>query len=428
MAFSPRQPATTGDRAANRSPRNAYGGLSAHNNQMELLQKGTAPEVYIAEQHAAMARMRSEKELQQAHNNINTEYKKRIEETRELSGRVAHQLQALQSEIAANRVSRDGVLKALAEMQRPLAMTMSWANIRGQRPPSASSAQVDRALDETRHALKGTLGDLTTLLQDLEKAHVGMAAQEEKFKGELQAKQATLLLDRACLSGALMSSMPKDGPLPATSRSMQHVNPLHTENAWRNNTFASMSAGVSAIEASKTTRKRVAAAMKSIEESGRLKKPAGVIDAVQTHAKYNQHHIQSLTYSGKMCQGEVATLDKHSAIVRGTLEKVQQNLREATQRLGLTVVRPQTEAARTGVEEVLEIEVINMRRTEKMLLQQLKELDTKKQRLLALGRKIVTEHAERADSLKMDRACAELALPPLPQSSPRGVAKTSRRH
>ena len=413
--YSPR------DRAANRSPRHAVGGVS-HSGQVDILHKGTAPEVYIAEQHAAMARLRSEKELAQAHKNINVEYKKRIEETRELSGRVQQQLGALQAEVAANRVSRDHVLRTMAEMQRPMALTMTWSNLRNTRPGSASAATVDSALEQTRHEMKRTLDDLTTLLQNLEKTHAAMLAQQAKFESELRAKQTTLSLDRACLSGALMASLPKDGPMPQTSRTMQHLHPLHTENEWRNNTFASMSHGVSAIESSKTIRKKVSETMKTIEDSGRLRKPAVVVDALQHHLKYNQQNLQSLVYSGKMAAGELATLEKHSAIVRGTLEKVQQNLREATQRLGLSVVRPATESSRTGVEEVLEIEVINMRRTERSLQQQLHELDVKKQRMVALQGKIARESADRQESLRVDRLCTEVSLPPLPPASPRGHA------
>merc|ERR1719456_1969638 len=184
-------------------------------------------------------------------------------------------------------------------------------------------------------------------------------------------------------------------------------------------------------------RKRVAAVVKGIQESGKTKRPAVVLDALSAHVKYESQQISSLNYNAKMVAGEIATLDKHHATVTGTLEKVRQQLQHAMQRLGLQIVRPISETTRTGVEEVLEIEVINMQRTEATLCTQLKELETKRQKMVALKAKIEAEMAERNQSLSLDNKCNEMNLPTLPQiaakyrgsekqASPRGAKLSAR--
>merc|ERR1719439_100417 len=123
-------------------------------------------------------------------------------------------------------------------------------------------------------------------------------------------------------------------------RALMKTHGLHTENEWRNQTFASLSHGVSAIEDAKRMRKRVQTAIRGIEDSGKTQRPACVVDALLAHIKYETQQLTSLKYNARMVSGEMATLDKHAGTVQGTLDKVRQQLANAEHRPDLQVVRP----------------------------------------------------------------------------------------
>lgn len=394
---------------------------------MDIVTKGQAPEVFIAEQAAAMARQRGEKELVVASTNINAEYRKRIVETQELASRIQHNLDVVQAELKHAVKARESVVKALTEVQRPLSLTMDWYTARSRHVNTPSGETVDRALNQTTHDLKGVIDTLSTLLIELDKALAGLRTTEQRYQSELHAKQSNIVLDRACVSGALDRSA---GQLesPRLQRALLATHGMHTENEWRNRTSASLSVGVSAIEDSKKLRKKIQAAVKGIEESGKTKRPAAVVDALRSHSKYEAQQCQSLKYNAKMVSGEMVTLEKHHATISSTLARVRQQLAEANRRLTLQVVRPQGETARTGVEEVLEIELVNMRRTEKSLMKQLTELEVKLDRLTHHRDKIDREHEEHVKAQQLDQRCEAMELPALPQIADRYLRESLPTH
>jgi hypothetical protein len=412
----------------------------------DIQAKGQAPEVFIAEQHAQMARLRGEKELQLAATNIQTEYKKRLEETKGLATRLEKQLSAVRAELAAAAASRTQLVGVLTKVQCPLQLTMDWSAIRGNaRPQSPSSENINRALKQSSHDLKGAIETLTTHLVGIDQSIAGLKLAEQRFVDELRSKASTMVLDRACLEDGSLGLRPHQSLLASgqsSPRSPASVSPsvastsgakiqralltshgLHTENEWRNQTNVSLSGGVIAVEESMKMRKAVATAIKGVEEGGRTIRPACVVDAVQAHARYEQQQLTSLKYNARMALGEIATLDKHTAVVSTTLAKVREQMQNAEHRLNLQSIRPASEATRTGVEEVLEIEVINMRRTEQTLVKQLQELELKRQRITALKLKIDAETAQRTDSLQLDQACTDMTLPTLPQIADRYRSK-----
>ena len=433
----------------------------------EIETKGQAPEVYIAEQQANMARLRGEKELTLAANNINTEYKKRLVETKDLALRVEKQLFNVRLEKEQLAACRVQLLTVLAKVQSPLQLSIDWSNERSKgRPQTASGEGIERALVQSSHDLRGAIETLSSDLMQVDIAAAKLVRVESLLVDELKAKSATMILDRACMDGGGLSArtgqfagvphapppvhaspaagfgpsrsprsprsprVPSETPAvsesPRMPRALMSTHGMHTENEWRNQTNSNVSSAVVAVEESVKVRKQATNSAKGIEDSGKTSRPSCVVDALQTHIKYETQQLTALKYNVKMVNGEIATLDKHAATVHATLEKVHQQMDQALHRLGLQVVRPVSEANRTGVEEVLEIEVVNMKRTEQNLLKQLEELATKRARSVALRSKIEAEVAHRNGSLLLDQRCSALNLPALPQIAERQKKQANR--
>jgi hypothetical protein len=316
--------------------------------------------------------------------------------------------------------TRNDVMKMLTELQRPLSLTLEWTRVRNMRARSPTGEGIEQALHQSSNDVRANIDTLTSLLIELDRALEQLHTTERRYAEELKAKGSTMTLDKACLRGSLEAGAIDAIVVPTNlPPKLMHSAGMRTDNEWRNLTYASMSRGVVDIEFSKTLRKRIHNTIKGIEESGKTKRPAVVIDALQLRIKESSLQYTSLKYNAKMVSGELMGLDNHVATIGATLEKLQQQMHQAQHRLGLQVVRPAAESARTGVEEQLEIEVVNLKRTEANLKKQIKQLESKIVKNRQLLKKIDQETAHRVAELKMDEHCQSLQLPTLPQIASR---------
>lgn len=390
-----------------------------------ILSKGHAPEVHSVEHHAELARMRGEKEIQIANSNIRCEYRKRIHDTRELRDRLMHHMENLKSEISAMEQCKASLLECMAEFQRPIQLTMQWMSLREKRPPSptATGDHVDRALKQSSYDIKGGLGQLAVHLSEVEAVMKELIETRTRFERDIESKRSTILLDEACMNETIEASARQDGPLP---RALLRSHGMSTENDWRNVTNVSISSGVAIIQKSKGIRSHVVECIRSLERGGLTKRPLAVVDALGTRLKQNIQLRTNLQVNCKMSQGELLTLDKHKAMLLGSLEKVKQQMNHALQRLELRVVKPTSEALRQGVEEQLEVEVIKLRTTEATLRNQLAELEKKRARLAHLIEQMTREISDKSEAIHLDQECDGLPLPPLTGRTPRGASQSPR--
>lgn len=401
----------------------SYIGRKLQSEDFNVQTKGQLPEVHMFEHHAEKARKRGEKDIQLANGNIRNEYKRRLQDTKELKESVQRHLLTLRAEKGAAVKAKEELVALLEEFQRPVQLQIDWMSIRaaGGKPVAEGHDQttVDAALHQNGHDLRTSMAVLASLLAELETSLRELSATEQRYIKDIEAKTATMVLDQACMDDVIEppeALLDKGHPLPRAL--MQHRG-LVTENEWRNHTNVSISSGVATVEKCAAIRKRVVSTVKSFRDSGKTRRPTCVVDALTNSIKGNTHSVTSLRMNAKMVHGEIAMLEKQHAMLNGSLEKVQQQLHTARQRLQLRNIRPASEQVRAGVEEVLEVEVINMRNTEANLQKEINELIAKRSRLVQLLEKLNIEIDEKERILAVDRKCADQKMAALPQLSPR---------
>lgn len=411
-----------------------------------VLAKGNATEAFTSEQHAVRARKKGERDMEMAALNIKTEYRKRLVDSKDLLARLQQQLALVANELVLCEAARAEGLKALQEFQRPISLTLQWMVQRKTRPPSPSQDDVERALAQSQHELKQGIGQLAGELADLDAALSHLRDTKRRFEDEIKDKASAIVLDKVCMMETLaVPDVPADVITPtvvATARipappdatpgrgtlsgrqarkgaaHMQSIG-MHTDSEWRNTTMVSISRGTAVVEVASRARKVLLLTTQALNNSGKLRKPAVVVDALVASIKTGTQHCTALKYNAKMVVGEMQQLVKQQQALQQTIEKVQSQLRDNTRRLELQLVRPTSESTRTEVEQTLELEVIKLKGVESNLKLQAADLESKKRRLHALQDKIGKEIDYRMDGLSMNHQCQTMELPSLPDIADR---------
>lgn len=388
--------------------------LNTHDFNVET--KGRLPEVHRFEHLTELARKRGERDIEHANNNIRTEYRKRLHDTREMKSRMEHCVSTVGVEVGILERCRGELLEGLRGFEPNIALSAQWNALRRGRPgsPSMHHENVVRALSQNNEELKAAIGRLTAALVQLDDSLKELRGCQQSLGKEVNAKMATMIIDNACMEELINAAdlLGPDHRLKPQSAIMQSSK-LHTHNEWSNTAESVISNALAQIEVSQGRRKKALSVLRTTREAGRYNRSPLVLDALQTRLRYNQQQLASLELNISMLSGQIDQLDKQRASLGGSLEKIMQQQSIAQQRLDVRAMLPTKENTRPNVEATLEIEIFNLGRNERDLRAKLAELERSHHKQLQLRASMEAEHKSRSAAVALDKACLELRLPPV---------------
>lgn len=387
--------------------------LNTHDYNVET--KGRLPEVHRFEHLAELARKRGEKEIETANNNIRTEYRKRLHDTKEMKSRMEHCISTLNIEIGTLERCKSEIVEGLRNFEPNLALSAQYNDLRKGRPssPSIHYENVVRAIAQNNEELKQNVSRLSQVLAQLEESLRELRQCQKYVSNEINAKMTTMIIDNACME-ELINPNDLIGDLPMKSQSaLMQSSKMHTSNEWSNTAESVISTALAQIEVSQLRRKKALSVLRIIREAGKYNRNPLVLDAFQARMKHNQGQVASLDLNISMISGQIEQLEKQKASLVGFLDKILQQQDIAKQRLNVRAMLPSKENTRPNVETTLEVEIVNSERNEKDLRAKLKELEKNLVKQQTLRASMKQEHKERTDALNLDKSCFELRLPPL---------------
>ena len=356
-------------------------------------------------------------------NDIRCEFMKRQKETNRMSSKVCHAQESVQQEMACLVLARQELSSAVKLFIGPLELSKVWSTIHCQRPVTAHlyglslGDPVSRAMNQTIADAKSNLSVLVQLLEKLDKAKKILSECSQNLTKDMEAKNSAMLVDNVCIKElvAIPPTFFVEGSSPNKRRnggnpmgsSFMRSSTLQTGKEWENVTISLASSAHAAIESSLALRKEAHGAIGKLWESGQFIRSSGVMDALKVHVKQEKGAANSLTVSIKWLEGQIAQKDKQLAALSQSLKVVREQLHVAFQRSAMhsQMLCTVSEPSRTGVEDVLEVQAVQMKNSETRLLNEILQLEKSRNRCAATMKKTVVELEGQMEAIEIDKRC-----------------------
>ena len=390
-----------------------------------------------AQQHHASrsARIFGEQEATVATFNIRSVYNKRLNDTKSIKDRAVATSRTVDAELASAEQVKAEVVKLIADFELPIKYNSQWLEYRKanqfttgasnvvQSPRRELDKGISTAVYKSTEDVKTGLMEAAIALKDLQVAINQLKITQEALKRDVSLKVGMMVIDQACMNELIHPVSDQDGKM---HRVLMQPMGLHTDNEWVNVTSTAINNAVSAIDKCAAARKRAAKVVKDNRESTNLSRHPDVVDALTTDIKYGEKLEKALDLNTKMIQGEIRKLDKQRSLLKDSLALLNDRLLHAQQRMELCGVRTKVDTINVDVEEVLEMEVISMKKSREEIVQNLRVVEKSREVAVRLLEKTVREAMDHSKVTTLDKKCLTLRLPEIGTPRSSGSARISQ--
>jgi prefoldin subunit 5 len=404
---------------------------------VNVLSKGNHRDFGTVAQHSKTARIFGEAEANMATSNIRSVYNKRLQDTKALKDRAVLVGKSVEAELAASEKAKAELVKLLGDFQLPIQYNAQWLQMRQQNTFSGSSHVVQSPRRDLDHSIvkavfkstddvKAGLAEVAAALKELQSKISALQAAQEVLKRDVSLKIGMMVIDQACMNELVQPVASDEGKM---NRVLMQPMRFHTDNEWVNVTSSAMHAAVSAVDHCSAARKHAMKVVRENRESSNLSRHPAVVDALNVDVKYGEKLEKNLDMNAKMIQGEMHKLDKQRKLLQESLALVQDRLRHAQQRMELCGVRSKVDTINVDVEEVLEMEIISMKKSRDEIAHNLRVVEKSREVAMRLLDKTVCEAVEHGKVTVLDKQCLSLRLPQIQSGrvgTPRSVPQSPR--
>ncbi len=400
---------------------------------VNVLTKGQHREFGTQAHQSRQARIFGEQEATVATFNIRSVYNKRLQDTKAIKDRAVAVTKTVEAELAAAEKVMAEVVKLLADFQLPIQYNSQWLQMRQQNDYTGATnvahsprKELDKgiitAVFKSTEDVKAGLLEAASALKGLQSTIAVLRAAQETLKRDVSLKIGMMVIDQACMNELIHPVSDEDAKM---TRVLMQPMGLHTDNEWVNVTSAAINGAVSAVDKCSVARKHAMKVVKENRESSNLSRHPAVVDALTTDVKYGEKLEKNLDMNAKMIQGEIRKLDKQRKLLQDSLALVGDRLRHAQQRMELCGVRTKVDTINVDVEEVLEMEIISMKKSQSEIAQNLRVVEKSREVAMRLLDKTVSEAVNHGKVTVLDKQCLSLRLPQIAQPGRTGTPRSN---